>query len=130
MLEAVVVETRRQLTGIGVIRSLNAIITTIGVETVIMPTDVVERRRVIGFATNLGRGLGGFLTKRNLNKSSKLPIKNIRIVGTPQMVLTSPIMTTHVHKTTNQPSMSSITARRYKSIDVENPKGGYQYHFS
>jgi hypothetical protein len=46
------------------------------------------------------------------------------------MVLTNPIMTTHVHKTTNQPSMNSITARRYKSIDAENPKGRYEYHFS
>ncbi len=130
MLEAVVVETQRQLIGVGVIQSLNAIITTIGVETVIMPTDVVERGRVIGFATNLGCGLGGFLMKGNLNKSSKLPIKNIRIVGTPKMVLINPIMTTRVHKTTNQPLMNSIIARRYKSINVKNPKGGYEYHFS
>jgi hypothetical protein len=41
------------------------------------------------------------------------------------MVFTNPIMTTHVHKTTYWPLISSIIAGRYKSTDVEDPKGGH-----
>ncbi len=91
----------------------------------VMPNmNVVRRGVIIRFATNLGHGSGRFLMGRNLNKSSKLPIVTTRIVGTPQMVFTNPIMTYHVTKTTDQPSMDSIDVGRYKSTDVENPKGG------
>jgi hypothetical protein len=34
-------------------------------------------------------------------------------------------MITHVHKTTYKPPMSSIIIGRYKSKNLENPKGGY-----
>jgi hypothetical protein len=61
----------------------------------------------------------------NLNRSSGLLVATTTIVGTPQMVFTNLIVTTHVNKTTNQPPMNSIVAGRYKSINVGNPKGGY-----
>jgi hypothetical protein len=41
------------------------------------------------------------------------------------MVFTNPIMNIHVHKTTNQPSMSPIATKGYKNINVEDPKGGH-----
>jgi hypothetical protein len=34
-------------------------------------------------------------------------------------------MITHVHKTTYKPPMNSIIIGRYKSKNLENPKGGY-----
>jgi hypothetical protein len=68
-----VVETRRQ----------NASITTIRVETVVVPTmDVVKRGVLIGFVTKLGSGSGGILIGRKLSGSSALPT-TIGIVGTP-----------------------------------------------
>jgi hypothetical protein len=50
---------------------------------------------------NLGRGLNEISTRRDLNKSSQLPITTIGVVGTPQMVFTNPIMTIHVNKIVN-----------------------------
>ncbi len=73
--------------------------------------DVVRRGVVIGFVVNVSRGSSEFLVGVNLNRSSKLPIVKIEVVGTQQMVFTNPIMTIHVHKTTIQPLMSSITIR-------------------
>ncbi len=75
---------------------------------------------LIGYATNLGRGLGGVLARRNLSRSSGIPISTTRIVGTPQMVFTNLIMTTYVNRTLNQPSMNSIIARRYINTNVGN----------
>jgi hypothetical protein len=121
----VVVETQKQPIGIKVIQSFNAIITTIGVETMVAPNMDVRRGVVIGFTINVDHGLGEFLVGGNLSKSSKLPALNIGVVGTSQMVFTNPIIIVHVHKTTNQPSMNSIATRRYKSINVEDPKRGH-----
>ncbi len=42
------------------------------------------------------------------------------------MVFTNLIMTTRVGRTANQPPMSSITTRGYKSTNFINPRGGYQ----
>jgi hypothetical protein len=67
-----------------VIQSLNAIITTTRVETIVAPNmNVAKRGVVIGFAKNLSRGLGGFSTRRNLNSISRLAMTNTRVVGTP-----------------------------------------------
>jgi hypothetical protein len=55
---------------------------------------------LIGFATNLGLGLGRISIKRNLSGSLEIPIANIGVVGTPQMLFTNLIMTTHVNRTT------------------------------
>jgi hypothetical protein len=77
--------------------------------------NVVRRGVVIGSTTNVSHGLNGLSTKGNLSKSSRLPTISIGVVGTPQMVFTNPIMTIHVHKTTNRPSMSSIITKGYKS---------------
>ncbi len=57
---------------------------------VVPSTNVIRRGVIIGFANNLGHGLNGFLVGRNLNKSSKLPMANIGVVGTPQMVFINP----------------------------------------
>jgi hypothetical protein len=73
----------------------------------------------------MGNGLGGVLTGRKLNGSTTLLTLTIGVVGTPQMVFTNPILITHVNMTTDQPSMSSMVAKRYKSADVMNSKGGY-----
>ncbi len=63
--------------------------------------DVIKRGVIIGSITKLGSGLGGILAERNLTRSSALPITTIGVVGTPQMVFTNPITTTHVNSTTN-----------------------------
>jgi hypothetical protein len=122
VLEVTIFETQKQPTGIGVIQSLNTIVTSIGVETMFVPImDIVRKGMVIGSATNLGRGLGGVLVKRNLKKSSKLSVVNTKVVGTPQTVFTNPIRTIHV-----RPPMSSINVGGYRSIDAENSKGGHR----
>jgi hypothetical protein len=90
-------------------------------------TNVVRRGVIIRSATNLGRGLGRFSAGRNLNRSLGLPITNIGVVGTPQMVFTNlGIMTTHVNIIANQPPMYSIIIGRYRSTNAKNPRGGYQ----
>jgi hypothetical protein len=45
--------------------------------------DVVRKGMVIGSTINLGRGWSGFLAKKNLRMSSRLPVVNFKIVGTP-----------------------------------------------
>ncbi len=60
------------------------VITTIEVETVVVPnTHVVRRGIIIGSIINLNHGSNGFLARRNLNRNSSLPITNTRVVGTP-----------------------------------------------
>jgi hypothetical protein len=77
MSEVAIVETQKQPTRIKVTQSLDVVITTIRVEMVIVRNmNVVKRGLVIEFVTNLGRGSGGFLTRRNLNMSSRLPASN------------------------------------------------------
>jgi hypothetical protein len=127
MSKAAIVETQKQPTKIKVTQSFNVVITTIGVEMVIMPNmNVVKKGLVIEFVTNLGRGLGGVSTRKNLNRSSRLPASNTKVVGTPHMVFTNPIMTIHVNKTVDQLLMSSIAIGRYRSTDAKNLRGGYQ----
>jgi hypothetical protein len=88
--------------GIEVIQSFNAVITTTRMKMVVVPNmNVVRKGIVIESVINLGCGLGGFLAKRNLSRSLKLPTANTRVVETPHMVFTNPIMTTHIHKTIN-----------------------------
>jgi hypothetical protein len=59
------------------------VITTIGIEAVIVRNmNFVRRGVVIGFATNLGCGLNGFLAGRNL-KNLGLPTVNTGVIGTP-----------------------------------------------
>ncbi len=45
--------------------------------------NVVRKGVVIGFATNLGQGSGGFLVRMNLSRSLGLPATNTKVVGTP-----------------------------------------------
>jgi hypothetical protein len=99
----IVVKTWKQLVGIEVTQSYDAIITTIGVETIVAPNmNVVKRGIIIGSPTNLGHELGKFSSKRNLNKNLGPLVANTGVVATPQMVFTNPIMTktlgTHVFK--------------------------------
>jgi len=102
MKEATFVETQKQHVGVGVIQSLDVGITTIGVETVVMPNiDVFKRGVVIGSAAKLGSKLGGVLVLRNLNQSSALPTSTTRVVGIPQMVFTNSITNTHVNMITD-----------------------------
>ncbi len=127
MSKAVVVETHRQLTGIRVIQLIDANITTIGVEKIVAPSMDVDKRGVlIGSTTKLGSGSNRVSVRRNLNKSSTLPIATTRVVGTPQMVFANLIMSSHVNMTIDQPLMNSMATKRYKSVDAMNPKGGYQ----
>jgi hypothetical protein len=119
--KSIVVETWRQLVGVGVPQSLDASITTIGVETVVAHgMDVVTNGILIGSTTNLGNGLGEVLAR-----SLALPVAIIRVVGTPHMVFTNPIMTTHVNKIVDRTPMSSMAIRGYKSADATNPIRGY-----
>jgi hypothetical protein len=99
------------------------------VETIVAPNMNVVRRVVIGFAINLGHGSSGFSVGRNLNRSSGLAVANTRVVATPQMVFTNPIMTTHVHKTTHKSPRSLIDVGGYKSTNAKNPKGWYKKPF-
>ncbi len=55
-----------------------------------------------------------------------LPTAIIGVVGTPQMVFTNPIMTTHVNRTVDQPPLSSMVVGTYINADVTNPKRGYR----
>jgi len=123
VLEVVVVEIQRQLARIKVIQSPNAIMTTTGVETIIaLSMNVIKGGIVIGSITNLGCGLGGVSVGRNLSRSSRLLATNTRVVRTPHIVFTNPIMTIHVNRIEDSPSMSSIVAEWYKSTNVENAK--------
>jgi hypothetical protein len=100
------------------------------VETIVAPTtNFVKIGILIGSATNLGRGLGGVLERRNLSKSLGIPIAIIRVVRTPQMVFTNPKMTTHVNMTTYRPLMNSIIAEGYKNINAKNLGKGYRKPF-
>jgi hypothetical protein len=63
--------------------------------------NVVKGGILIGSTTNLGHGLNGVLLTRNLSRNLKLPTVITIVVGTPQMVFTNPIMTTHVNMTVN-----------------------------
>jgi len=98
----IVVETRKQHARIGVIQSLGACITTIGVGTVVAPNiNVVKREILIAFVAKLGSGLGGVSVIRNLSRSLTLPTTTIGVIRIPQMAFINLITTTHVNMTTN-----------------------------
>jgi len=125
-----IVETQRQPTRFVVTQSLNVGVTTIVVETVVAPTmDVVKMGVLMRSGTKLGSGLGGVSVGRKLNGNTILPTTITKVVETPQIVFINLIMITHMNKIINQPSMSLMAARRYKSVNVMNPKGGYQEPF-
>jgi glycopeptide antibiotics resistance protein len=88
MLKAIVVEIQRQTIRIEVIQSLNAIISTTWVETILAPNiNVVGSAILIGSATSLGRGLSRILAGKRLSKSSRLPKATTIVVVTPQWCL-------------------------------------------
>jgi hypothetical protein len=100
------------------------------VETIVaLATNFVRIRILIGFVTNLGCGSKGVLVKRNLSRSSRIPIATTKVVKTPQMVFTNPKMTTHVNMTAYRPSMNLVIAGRYKSVDARNLGKGYREPF-
>jgi hypothetical protein len=70
--------------------------------------------------------LGGVSIGKKLNGSTTLPTTSIGVIRTPQMVFSNLIMTTHVSRTIDRPLMNLMTTRGYRSVDVVNPKGGYQ----
>jgi hypothetical protein len=70
------------------------------VETIIGPnTNVVRGGVLIGFVANLGHGSSEVSMGRNLSRNLGIPTTNTGVVGTPQMVFTNQIMTTHVNIT-------------------------------
>jgi len=125
--KAAVVETQRQHVGVGVIQSLNAGITTIGAELVLVPDiDVVRRGVLIGFVKILGSRLSGVPIGRNPSRNSTLPTTTTRVVGIPQMVLTNLLMATHGNKTIDRPLINSMIVGRCKSANAIYSRGGYQ----
>ncbi len=125
MSKEVVIETQKHA-GIGVTQSLDASITTVRVETIVAPNiNVVKRGVLIGSTAKFHNISGGVLVVRNLSRSSTLSAIITEVIGTPQMVFTKLITTTHVNKTANQPLMNSMVTGRYKSANATNPKGGY-----
>jgi hypothetical protein len=125
--KVVVIETWRQLARIEVIQSFNTVITTTTLDMVFEPnTNVSKKGVIIRFVINLDRGSNRFSASMNLNRSSGLLTTNIGVVGTPQLVFTNPIMTTHEHKTIDKSPMSSITIRGYKNTNAKDSKGEYR----
>ncbi len=120
------IEIQRQLAKIEVTQPLNVVIPTTRVEIVAPKRNFVKGGVVIGFAMNLGHGSRGVLVGRNLSRSLGTPLATIGVDGTPYMVFTNPIMTTHVNMTTDQPPMSSIIVGGYISTYVGNLGRGYQ----
>jgi hypothetical protein len=85
------------------------LITIIRVDTIVVPDVNVGKRGVVTeFIINLGHGSSGFLVRRNLSRTLGLPMANIGVIRTPQMVFINRIMIIHVHKTIDRPPMSSI----------------------
>ncbi len=88
---------------VEVIRLLHVIIPTIKVEIVVAPnTNFVRGGIFIRFVMNLDCGLGRVLERRTLNRSYELLTETIGVVGTPKMVFTNLIMTTHMNKIVNR----------------------------
>jgi hypothetical protein len=83
VLEAAIIEIQRQFARLKVIQSLNVVIITIEVETIVLNMNVVRVGVVIGFRINLGHGSSRFSVGRNLNRSLGLPIRNTRVVSAP-----------------------------------------------
>jgi len=70
--------------------------------------------------------IGWSLGKKELSGSSTLPTTTIGVVGTSQMVFTNLIMTTRVNRIVDQPPMSSMAIKRYKSANAMNLRRGYR----
>jgi len=105
-------------------------ITTIGVETVVAPNmNVIKSGVLIGLATNLGHGSGKVSVGRNLSRNLKLITTTTRVVGTPHMLFSNPMMITHVNIIVNQPLLSSLTDVGYKNTNIKNSKRGYRKPF-
>ncbi len=131
MLEATVVQTQKQHVGVKVIQSLDASITTTGVETVVASNiDIVKRGILIGYVAKLGSESSGVSATRTLSQSLALPTTTTIVVGTPQVVFTNIITTTHVNMTIDWPLMNSMVVGGYKSADVVNPRGRYRKPFA
>jgi hypothetical protein len=110
-----------------VTKSLNVVITTIGVEMVVTPNiNVVKGGALISFVENLGHGSNIIFVGKTLNRSLEILAITTGIVGTPHMVFTNLIMTIHVNKIINRLLMNSMVVGEYKSINIENPTGGYR----
>jgi hypothetical protein len=90
-----------------------------------LDTNVVRGGVLIGFATNLGPGLGGVLIGSNLSRSLGLPIVTIGVIRTHQMVFTNLRMAIHVNKIADQPLMNSMVVGGYKNTYAKNPRRGY-----
>jgi hypothetical protein len=69
--------------------------------------------------------IGHLIHAFTLSRSSRILVATIGVVGTPHMVFINPTMIIHVNRTTYQPLMSSMAARKYKIINVRNLEGGY-----
>jgi len=111
-----VVEIWKQPTRIEVIQLFNVIIPTTRVEIVVAPnTNVIRSGVLMGFVMNLGCRSRRVSVKRNLNTSLKIPIIITGVVGTPHMVFTNMILTTHVNRIAYQPPMNSIAIGGYKN---------------
>ncbi len=83
-------------------------------------TNFVKGGVLIGSTLNLGRGFKRILVGRNLSRSLGIPIATIGVIGTPQMVFTNLIMTTHVNRIGDRPSMNSIIVGKYGCINAKN----------
>jgi hypothetical protein len=71
-----------------VTKSLNVIITTIGVEIVVTPsTNVVRGGILTRSVINLGHGLSTIYVGRNLIRCLRILVATTRVIWTPQMVL-------------------------------------------
>jgi hypothetical protein len=117
----------RQHVGIKVTQPLDVIIPTTRMEIVVaLATNFIKGGVLIGSTTNWNYGLKGVSTGRTLSRSLGILVATNKVVGTPQVVFTNPIMTTFVNRTTNQPLMNSITIERYRSTDVGNLGRGYR----
>jgi hypothetical protein len=67
---------------------------------VIVPNiNVVRRGILIGSIAKFRSGSSGVSKRRNLSRSSALPIATTGVVGIPQMVFTNLITATHGNKT-------------------------------
>jgi hypothetical protein len=72
-----------QHVGVGVTQSLDAGITIIGVEMVVMPNmDFLRRGVLFESVVKLGNGSNGVLVRRNLSQSSALLVLTNGVVGT------------------------------------------------
>jgi hypothetical protein len=70
--------------------------------------------------------LSGILIGKKLSGSTTLPTTTIGLVGARQMVFTKLIMITYVNRMANRPLVNSMVVGGYRSVDVTNPRKGYQ----